>query len=89
MALSLLVRSLSFLRSVLQPIRMTGISRQKWFTSGYHCVRQQNTIVNVEVRGQGRKELKLSHWDYTWDHGVCIVCVCTVFIFSLIGPINN
>lgn len=35
-ALSFLVHSLSFLRSVLQPIRMTGISLQKCLTSGNH-----------------------------------------------------
>lgn len=40
-ALSFLVHSLSFLRSVLQPIRMTGISLQKCLTSGNHWKRKK------------------------------------------------
>lgn len=39
-ALSFLVFSLSFRRSVLHPIKIMGTSRQKWWTSGYHCRRR-------------------------------------------------
>lgn len=45
-ALSFLVHSLSFLRSVLQPIRMTGISLQKCLTSGNHWKRGGVGVVN-------------------------------------------
>lgn len=46
-ALSFLVHSLSFLRSVLQPIRMTGISLQKCLTSGNHWKREKKFTVSV------------------------------------------
>lgn len=33
--------SLSFLKSVLQPMSTMGIPRQKWVTSGNHCKERQ------------------------------------------------
>lgn len=45
MALSFLARSLSFLRSVLQPIRMVGVFGQKCLTSGNHWLNKMDKAV--------------------------------------------
>lgn len=71
-ALSFLIFSLSFRRSVLHPIKIMGTSRQKWWTSGYHC------------RGTGRNRLKQNFFFYINTFSGLPLC-CNGVLYLYLG----